>query len=96
MIIYNHEKELTDFQFNIDLIIHKGFEPIAVSHIHGEDVYVFETEDESLEAYYCFEKDEDDNYIGDITGWWYSKEEFLEEVKKYESQNYTKVLTYWL
>lgn len=95
-MIYNHEKELSDFLGNINRLKENGFNPIAVSHIRDEDVYVFDTEDESLEAYYCFEKDSDDNYIGDITGWWYSKDEFHEEVRKYESQNYTKVLTYWL
>ena len=59
-----------------------------------EDTFVFETDEESTEAYNLLEVSEraDDNFV---IGWWYGREEFLEEVSDYEKGG-SKVLIYWL
>ncbi len=89
---YNHDKTISDFQKEIDKLRANGYNPIAVSQMYLEDVFVFETDEEATNAYRQFERDEE--WIGNIDGWWFSKEEFTQEVNKYETDNngYSKVL----
>lgn len=89
---------LSDFQSNIDKLKENGFNPIAVSQMYFEDTFVFETEEEAKKAYQQFETDENEKWIGDISGWWYGKEDFIKTVKEYETENdgYSKVLIHWL
>jgi len=94
--VYNHDRPLSDFQDNIDTLKANGFNPIAVSQMTLEDVYVFETKEEALEGYIRFERDENKNWIGAIVGWWYGKEDFLNAVKEYEEKSEIKVLIHWL
>ena len=56
------------------------------------------TEEEAKKAYQQFERDENEKLIGDISGWWYGKEDFIKTVKEYETENdeYSKVLIHWL
>ena len=95
---FNHDRMLSDFQSNIDKLKENGYNPIAVSQMYFEDTFVFETEEEAKKAYQQFEIDENEKWIGDISGWWYGKEDFIKTVKEYESENdgYSKVLIHWL
>lgn len=95
---FNHDRTLSDFQSNIDKLKENGFNPIAVSQMYFEDTFVFETEEEAKKAFQQFEIDENEKWIGDISGWWYGKEDFLKTVKEYETENdgYSKVLIHWL
>ena len=95
---FNHDRMLSEFQSDIDKLKENGFNPIAVSQMYFEDTFVFETEEEAKKAYQQFEIDENEKWIGDISGWWYGKEDFIKTVKEYESENdgYSKVLIHWL
>jgi hypothetical protein len=89
---YNHNRALSAFQEQIDLLRSKGFAPIAVSQIFFEDTFVFET---SEEAHKAFELCECSN--NEIIGFWYGKSEFLAAVEDYEKndENY-KVRIHWI
>lgn len=93
---WNHDRPLSSFQESIDLLIVNGYKPIAVSQLMFEDVFVFETDEEATKAYNQFERNSDGKLIGIIVGWWYSKNDFLEEVKDYETTTNLKVFTHWL
>lgn len=95
---FNHNRPLSDFQSDIDKLKANGYKPIAVSQMYFEDTFVFETKDEATKAYRQFERDEKEEWIGEIVGWWYSKEDFEKTVKEYETENdgYSKVLVHWL
>ena len=95
---FNHDRMLSEFQSNIDKLKENGFNPIAVSQMYFEDTFVFETEEEAKKAFQQFEIDENEKWIGDISGWWYGREDFLKTVKEYETENdgYSKVLIHWL
>ena len=88
----NHERELDDFQYQINRIKEAGFNLIGVSQIYNEDTFIFETQEEALKAYEALELPNE----SDIQGWWYGKERFLETVENYEKEFKVKVLTYWL
>lgn len=92
----NHNKDFEFLQDDIYLIVSNGYKPIAVTQIYMEDTFVFETEEEAKRAYHQFEKSESGQRIGEIIGWWYGKEQFLETVKEYEEEYKEKVLIYWL
>lgn len=65
---------------NIYKLIKAGYNPILVSpSMMLEEVYVFETELESKEAYNKFELSN-----RSIQAWWYSLDDFIPELKKYE------------
>ena len=95
---FNHNRPLSDFKDDIDKLKANGYNPIAVSQMYFEDTFVFETKEEAEKAYRQFERDEEEKWIGEIVGWWYSKEDFEKTVKEYETENdgYSKVLVYWL
>lgn len=88
MTRYNHYRPLSDFDF--DKVQSKGFKPIGVSQLYFEDVYIFETDEEAKEAFSELEIN------GSLCAYWYSKDEFLTEVSKYEKTNNSKVLIHWL
>lgn len=93
---YNHETPLEYYKNNIDILKRHGFNCIGVSQMYLEDTYIFETKEEATKAYRQFERDENENWIGKIAGWWYSKEDFDSTVIEYEKEMNTKVLIYWL
>jgi hypothetical protein len=64
------------YQPNIDKLRANGYNPIAVSNLMLEIVYIFETTKEAHKAYHQFERDVDGNWIGEIAGWWYGKNYF--------------------
>ena len=87
---FNHDRPLSSFEDSLEIIRSSGFKPIAVTQMMFEDTFVFETDKESTEAYNLLEvKDET------VVGWWYGREDFLEEVRDYEKDG-VKVLIYWL
>ena len=94
----NHNRPLSDFQSDIDKLKANGYNPIAVSQMYFEDTFVFETNEEATKAYRQFERDEKEEWIGEIVGWWHGKEDFEKVVKEYETENdgYSKVLVHWL
>ena len=92
-IRYNHNESFASFKLKVDLIKNAGFNIIGVSQLYFEVVYIFETQEEALKTFDFFEGHAE-NII--IVGWWYDKEQYLEEVALYENvSNYT-VKTYWL
>ena len=95
---FNHNRPLSDFKNDIDKLKANGYKLIAVSQMYFEDTFVFETKDEAIKAYHQFERDEKNEWIGEIVGWWYSKEDFEKVVKEYETENdgYSKVLVHRL
>ena len=80
----------------LDLIIVNGFKPIAVTKFMLENTFVFETKDEAMKAYHFFERDENENWIGNIVGWWYGREDFIEAVKEYEAEFGYKLNVHWI
>lgn len=52
---FNHNKELSYFQSSIDIIRHHGFNPIAVTQMYFEQVFVFKTDSEAEMAYELLE-----------------------------------------
>ena len=95
--MYNHSRPLTDFLNEINIIKNHGFNPIAVTQMYYEDLFVFKTDEEATKAYHQLEQDENNKWIGKVSGYWYGKEEFEKEVKNYEqNEEYSKVLIYWL
>lgn len=92
---YNHNRPLSDFQDNINKLKSAGFNPIAVSQLYFEDVYVFETKKEALLAYNTFEMN-NNKWIGEIVGWWYGEDDFNKTIEEYEPKWGCKVLTYKL
>jgi len=87
---FNHSKELSDFQESIDIIRNHGFNPIAVAQMHFEQVFVFKTDSEAQMAYELLEVG-----MEEVTGWWYEKEEFINEVEAYEKHSFM-VKVFWL
>lgn len=93
---YNHKRTLESFQRSLDIIRSNGFDPIGVSQIMLEDTFIFETDEEAEKAFNILEK-EGDPSGKKIVGWWYGKESFFEEKKRYEEQwEDTTVLVHWL
>jgi len=90
-IKYNHDRDISDFKYDLDIIRKSGFNPIAVSQMYLENTFVFETEKEANNAYKILEIKEQT-----IDGWWYGKKDFLKEVEKYEKQSTSKVLIHWI
>jgi hypothetical protein len=80
----------------IELIKSKGFKLIGVSEFAGDDVFIFETHEESEKAYHTFELNEECEFIGLITGWWYDKERFLATVEHFENKWDMEVEIHWL
>lgn len=94
---YNHDRPVSDFKEDIDKLKSKGFNPIAVTQMYLEDTYVFETNEEATKAYHLFERDENNDWIGEMFGWWYGREEFMKTVEEYENNDDNlKVLIHWL
>lgn len=93
---FNHDRTLSDFQNNIDKLKANGFNPIVVSQMYLEDVFVFKTKKEAKKAYRKFERDEKENWIGNIAGWWYSKSDFKKTIKEYEKKYNLKILIHWI
>jgi 4-amino-4-deoxy-L-arabinose transferase-like glycosyltransferase len=93
-IKYNHDRTLEEFQSQLKIIENAGFKPIAVSQLYFEDTFVFETSKEANEAFNLLEK----NKPSEVIGWWYGKDDFLQTVKEYETDNegYSKVLIHWI
>jgi len=93
-IEYNHDRPLSDFQDKIDIIKKAGFNPIGVSQMFLEDVFIFETNEEAKRAFKELEVEEVDDMC--VVGWWHDKESFLKEAKEYQERNRMKVRVYWL
>ena len=86
----NHNKELSYFQSSIDIIRHHGFNPIAVTQMYSEQVFVFETDSEAQMAYELLEVG-----LEQVEGSWYGNEKFIREVEEYDD-NYSMVKVFWL
>lgn len=97
-IKYNVNRKLSSYSRDLRIIRKHGFNPIAVAQIYLEETFVFKTKKEALEAYHLLERDKDEKWIGKVVGWWYSKKDFLAEVKSYETAPPTdsKVKIFWL
>jgi len=89
---YNHNRELSDFQEDINLIKENGFNPIAVTQMYLEDVFVFETNEEAKHAYETLEK----TTTPKVIGWWYGKDDFIKYVEVYQNEYNKKVKIFWL
>lgn len=97
-IKYNVERKLSSYNRDLKVIRKHGFIPIAVAQMYFEETFVFKTKKEALEAYHLLERGKDEKWIGKVVGWWYSKKDFLAEVKRYETAPLTesKVQIFWL
>ncbi|MFW5847467.1 MAG: hypothetical protein ACOCVF_00920 [bacterium] len=100
MIKNNHDRPIEDFADDIKRLRKAGFNPIGVTQMYFEDTYVFETKKEAKKAYNYFEN-RDKRQCSQkevIIGWWYGKQDFLKEAKKYndEADGFSKLLVYWL
>ena len=82
----NHRLKLEDFEESINLLKSNGFNPIGVTQIYLEHTFIFETDEEATKVYQQFERNEKEEWIGEIVGWFYGKEKFLETKKQYESE----------
>jgi hypothetical protein len=88
---YNHNRELSDFKEQLDIIKNSGFNPIGVTQMYFEDTFIFKTKKEAKLACKTLEKCTPSKVIG----WWYSKKNFMKEKELYESEE-IKMLIYWL
>lgn len=89
---YNHDRRLSEFQKQLDVLRNHGYNPIAVTQMYFEDTFVFKTLEEATNAYAELEIEKEL-----ITGWFYEEDDFIREVNLYESQeDSSKVLIYWL
>lgn len=97
-IKYNTERKLSSYSRDLRVIRKHGFRPIAVAQMYFEETFVFKTKKEALEAYHLLERDKDEKWIGKVVGCWYSKKDFLAEVKSYETTPpaESKVQIFWL
>jgi hypothetical protein len=79
---YHENWERVKYLFIIRLF---GFKPIAyvAEQYFLEHTFVFETEEEATRAHKKLE-DRGENKKSLVIGWWYGKEDFLEEVKRLE------------
>lgn len=89
----NHVNLLSEYMEIINLIKENGFNPIAVSQMYFEHVYVFETSEMALEAFNLLEVKNNQ-----VSGWWYGLTDFVEAVALYEEENNNsvKVNVHWL
>lgn len=95
-MVENHKRPIEDFQEQISILRGHGYNPIAVSQMICEDVYVFETEDEAKKAASELEFNPDKSK-NKLQAWWYGRESFQLAVEKYEKEwADCKVLTHWL
>lgn len=90
VINWNHKRPLSSFELEINLLKSNGFNPIAVTQMYMEDIYVFETLSEAYGA-------ADHKISKEIDGYFWAKESLLENVKSYNTDVFDKtVLIYWL
>jgi hypothetical protein len=90
---FNHDRPLSDFEKQLDIIKQHGFNPIAVTQLYFEDTFVFKTRKEANLAYKTLEKPKPSK----VVGWWYGIHDFVKEIKEYESEDgASKVLIHWL
>jgi len=87
----NHSRPLSDWNEQLYTIREYQYNPIGVTQMYLQDVFVFETNEEATKAYNELDVDE-----SKVSAFWYGKEDFLKEVKRYESMSENKVLIYWL
>jgi hypothetical protein len=90
---FNHNRPLSDFQEDIDLLKLNGFNPIGVSQMYMFEVFIFNTEEEAERAY-----QEMDVKRGEIVAYFWEKKDFLKEVERYENydkENQVRVLIHW-
>lgn len=89
---YNHNRSLCDFTDSVNKIRQKGFNPLYVTQMYFEDIFVFETNEEAIKAYEALNTKSDD----DVIGFWYGLKQFQELVLEYELEGYLTVLIYKL
>jgi len=77
----NHNRKLNDFSNELNIIKSAGFNPIGVSQMYLEDVFIFNTQEESKKAYELLEIKNKS-----VIGWWYGKYDFEKEKEKYEKE----------
>ena len=94
----NTDRTLESFNEQLTILRENGYNPIAVSQMYFEDTFVFETKEEADRGYLQFERDKNEKWIGEVVGWWYSKEDFLKAVKEYEEESEfdSTPITFWL
>lgn len=92
---YNHSRTVSDFEEQIEILRNHQYNPIAVSQLFCEDVFVFETDDEARRASAELEFNEDKSK-NKLQAWWYGRQHFNEVVSKYESDLDCKVRIHWL
>lgn len=74
----NIERDLDSFKTELDVIKNHGFNPIGVSQILWEDIYIFETQEETEKAYKTLECGENKHWTCPVEGMQYSKAKFLD------------------
>lgn len=90
---YNTNRTLESYQWAIDIIRNNGFKLIGVCQMLMEDTFIFETDEEAIQAHSKLENTEN----SEVVGFWYGKDEFEQARKKYEAQSDGfKLNVYWL
>jgi hypothetical protein len=88
---YNHNRPLSDFQDDIDLLKSNGFNPIGVSQMYMFEVFIFNTQKEANEAYEEMEVKKQE-----MSAYFWEKKDFLKKAKRYEKEISSKVRIHWL
>lgn len=92
---FNHRRTLETFEEQIKILRDHGYNPLAVSQMLHEDVFVFATEEEAIDASNELEFNLDESK-NKLQAWWYGLEYFKETVLSYESEWKCRVRIYWL
>ena len=91
----NKMKVLTESQKkDLKILADAGYNPIAISKLDNENVFVFNTILEVKNALHEFGRDVNGVLIGDIIGWWYDRSFFKIDKSEYEYKAVNNVI--WL
>lgn len=75
----------TDRSQALKILMDAGYNPIAITIMICEETFIFETEEEAIEAHKVFEMDPNPSII---QGFWYGEEKFHEAWKDYINEGY--------
>lgn len=81
----------TDTSPSLILLRENSFNPIGITSFYLEETFIFKSKKEANSAYKKLEKE-----THQVSGWWYSKKDFLKELEESEYYKDGHPKIYWL